>query len=161
VARTLFRLWLPLALIAAPLHPLRAQTPEPPKPAPKLGPKPATDEQEPPEEDDTLKPKEYALNPIQAQKEITAGTFYSKKGNQRAAQKRYLEATRWDPGSAEAFLKLGESSEKLHDFTTALEAYTKYLELDKNAKDADALRKRIAKWPTPRTDPAKPDPAKK
>ena len=33
------------------------------------------------------------------------------------------------------------------DYSTALEAYTKYLELDKNAKDGDALRKRIAKWP--------------
>jgi tetratricopeptide (TPR) repeat protein len=139
-----------LALIAVPLHPLRAQTPQPPKPAPN----PAIEEQEPPEEDVTLKPKEYALNPLQAQKEITAGNFYSKKGNHRAAQKRYLEATRWDSGSAEAFLKLGESSEKLHDFTTALEAYTKYLELDKNAKDGDALRKRIAKWPAPKADPA-------
>jgi tetratricopeptide (TPR) repeat protein len=114
-------------------------------------------EEEPPEEDVSLKPKEYALNPLQAQKEITAGNFYSKKGNHRAAQKRYLEATRWDSGSAEAFLKLGESSEKLHDYSTALEAYTKYLELDKNAKDADALRKRIAKWPSP----SKADPVKK
>ena len=116
--------------------------------AQKAPPPPPSDvAQEPPEEDEVLKPKEYVLNPLQAQKEITAGNFYDKKGNHRAAQKRYLEATRWDPSSAEAFLKLGESSEKLRDFTTALEAYTKYLELDKNAKNADALRKRIAKWP--------------
>jgi tetratricopeptide (TPR) repeat protein len=131
---------------------LRGQQAPPPPPAA---------EQEPPEEDVSLKPKEYALNPLQAQKEITAGNFYSKKGNHRAAQKRYLEATRWDSGSAEAFLKLGESSEKLHDYSSALEAYTKYLELDKNAKDADGLRKRIAKWPSPKTDPAKPDAPKK
>jgi len=122
---------------------------------------PAAAEQEPPEEDVTLKPKEYALNPIQAQKEITTGNFYYKKGNYRAAQKRYLEATLWDPGAAEGFLKLGETSEKLRDFSTALEAYTKYLELDKNAKDADALRKRIAKWPSPsKADPAPTNPAK-
>jgi tetratricopeptide (TPR) repeat protein len=113
---------------------------------------PTPKEEEPPEEDVSLKPKEYALNPLQAQKEITAGNFYSKKGNHRAAQKRYLEATRWDSGSAEAFLKLGESSERLHDYGAALEAYTKYLELDKNAKDGDSLRKRIAKWPSPQTD---------
>lgn len=113
---------------------------------------PPGQEQEPPEEDETLKPKEYAFNPIQAQKELTAGNFYYKKGNYRAAASRYREASRWDTNSAEAFYKLGESSEKLHDYTSALEAYTKYLELDKNAKDADALRKRIAKWPTSKAD---------
>jgi tetratricopeptide (TPR) repeat protein len=128
-------------------------------------PAPTVKEEEPPEEDDSLKPKEYALNPLQAAKEVTAGNFYFKKGNTRAAAKRYLEATRWDPGSAEAFYKLGESSEKLHDYGTALEAYTKYLELAKDAKGGDALRKRIAKWPSPsdspKTDPAKSEPPKK
>jgi tetratricopeptide (TPR) repeat protein len=120
-----------------------AQEPKAPPPAAPQ----AAQEQEPPEEDDSLKPKEYALNPIQATKEILAGDFYYKKGNTRAAAKRYLEATRWDPGSADAFYKLGETSEKMHDFGTALEAYTKYLELAKGAKNADAIRKRIAKWP--------------
>ena len=115
----------------------------------------APKEEEPPEEDVSLKPKEYGLNPLQAQKEITAGNFYSKKGNFRAAQNRYREATRWDPGAAEAFLKYGEASEKLHDYSSALEAYTKYLELDKNAKDADGLRKRIAKWPSSKSADAK------
>jgi tetratricopeptide (TPR) repeat protein len=142
-----------VSLLPTILPALRAQSAPPQPPATSQTPK----EEEPPEEDVSLKPKEYALNPLQAQKEITAGNFYSKKGNHRAAQKRYLEATRWDSGSAEAFLKLGESSEKLHDYSTALEAYTKYLELDKNAKDADALRKRIAKWPSP----SKADPVKK
>ena len=133
------------------MHPVHAQAPQQPA---------AVQEQEPPEEDEIQKPKEYVLNPLQAQKEITAGNFYNKKGNTRAAQKRYLEATRWDPGSAEAFYRLGETSEKLHDYTSALEAYTKYLELDKNAKNADALRKRIAKWPSA-SDPPKSDSAKK
>ena len=135
-----------MALAMAPLYSLRGQSKQA-APAVQAG-----QEQEPPEEDATLKPKEYALNPIQAQKEITAGNFYFKKGNYRAAQSRYEEATHWDPGSAEAFFKLGETSEKLRDFTTALEAYTKYMELDKNAKDVDALRKRIAKWPQPKGD---------
>ena len=138
-----------MALIVVAFCPLRAQS----QPAQSKAGVQAGQEQEPPEEDVTLKPKEYALNPIQAQKEVTAGNFYEKKGNYRAAQSRYEEATHWDPGSAEAFLKLGETSEKLRDFTTALEAYTKYLELDKNAKDADALRKRIAKWPQSKGDP--------
>jgi len=120
--------------------------------------------QEPPEEDDSLKPKEYALNPVQAGKEIIAGNFYFKKGNYRAAMKRYTEATRWDPGSSEGFLKLGESAEKAHDYPAAREAYTKYVELAKDPKDAEAIRKRIEKLPQasgpakdrPQADPTKP-----
>jgi tetratricopeptide (TPR) repeat protein len=164
VARTLFAgggtglsLGLLLALAAAPPRPLRAQDAKPPAAEPAAQPP----EQEPPEEDESLKPKVYAFNPLQAQKEIAAGNYYAKKGNHRAAQKRYLEATRWDTSSAEAFLKLGESSEKLHDYSTALEAYTKYLELDKNAKDADGLRKRIAKWPSSKADSSSPGAPKK
>src|SRR5450631_1397946 len=42
-------------------------------------------EQEPPEEDAGLKEKEYSFNPLQAQKELTAGGFYYKKGNYKAA----------------------------------------------------------------------------
>jgi tetratricopeptide (TPR) repeat protein len=135
---------------SAPQQPPAAPTTPPAAPATAPNPK----EEEPPEEDVSLKPKEYALNPLQAAKELAAGNFYFKKGNMHAAAKRYLEATLWDPGSAEAFYKLGEASEKVRDFGTALEAYTKYLELDKNAKNGDALRKRIAKWPSA-SDPKK------
>jgi len=103
--------------------------------------------QEPPEEDASLAPKEYALNPVQSAKEIVAGNFYMKKGNSRAAMQRYTEATRWDPGSAEAFLKLGEASEKAKDYTSAREAFTKYVELVKDPKEAEAMRKRIEKLP--------------
>ena len=60
-------------------------------------------EQEPPEEDETLKPEEFALNPLEAQKNITAGDYYFKtKKNYHAAARRYIRATKWDPGSAEA-----------------------------------------------------------
>ncbi len=102
---------------------------------------------EPPEEDESLAPKVYALNPVQAKKEITAGDYYFKKPNYSAAAKRYLEATRWDPGSPEAFLKLGEARERLHDYPAAREAFSKYLELGDDAKEKDAIRKRMAKWP--------------
>ena len=40
------------------------------------------------------KPKEYTLNPAQAEQEIKVGTYYLKKGNTSAAIKRYEEATR-------------------------------------------------------------------
>ena len=108
---------------------------------------PAATPPEPPEEDESLAPKVYALNPVQAKKEITTGDYYFKKPNYSAAAKRYLEATRWDPGSAEAFLKLGEAREKLREFGAAREAYLKYIELAEDPKEKDAVRKKIAKWP--------------
>jgi tetratricopeptide (TPR) repeat protein len=111
-------------------------------------PPPKADEQEPPEEDPSLKPKEYALNPLEAERNVTAGNFYFKKGNYRAAARRYKEATLWNPGEADAFLKLGESDEKVHDFPAAREAYSKYLELMPDAKNASELKKKIVKWPS-------------
>ena len=89
----------------------RAAGKAPSHPAP-----PAQTEQEPPEEDESLKPKEYTLNPVQSAREIVAGNFYFKKGKYRAASHRYLEATRWDSGSTEAFLRLAEAQEKMKDF---------------------------------------------
>ena len=84
---------------------------------------------------------------MQAKKEILAGDYYFKKPNYSAAARRYLEATRWDPGSAEAFLKLGETREKLRQFGPAREAYLKYIELAEDPKEKDALQKKMAKWP--------------
>jgi tetratricopeptide (TPR) repeat protein len=105
-------------------------------------------EQEPPEEDESLKPEEFSLNPLEAQRNITAGDYYYKtKKNYHAAARRYLRATKWDPGSPEAFLKLGESEEKLNDHAAAREAYEKYLELAPAAKNAPAIQKKIEKWP--------------
>ncbi len=100
-------------------------------------------EQEPPEEDEELKPKEYSFNPLQATRELKTGDFYFKKGNYKAAARRFREATRWDPTSAHAFLRLGEAEEKLHDAKAAQEAYAKYLELDPEAKDAERIRKKL------------------
>lgn len=127
-----------LALTAA------AQEPKPPAP-------PATQEQEPPEEDPDLKPKEYSFNPLEASRNIIAGNFYFKKGNYRAASRRYLEASKWDPTSAEAMLRLGEADEKLHDFTGARESYEKFVMLSSDAKEIDAVRKKLASLPKSRT----------
>jgi tetratricopeptide (TPR) repeat protein len=120
---------------------LVAQEPKPPAP-------PATQEQEPPEEDPDLKPKEYSFNPLEASRNIIAGNFYFKKGNYRAASRRYLEASKWDPTSAEALLKLGEADEKMRDFPAARQAYEKYLTVASDAKDLDAVKKKIAALPT-------------
>jgi tetratricopeptide (TPR) repeat protein len=123
----------------------RAQDPANKAPSP-----PSVKEQEPPEEDPDLVPKEYSFNPLEAARNITAGNFYYKKGNYRAASKRYQDASRWDPTSGEALLKLAEADEKLRDFAGAREAYTKYLAMP-DIKDADAIKKRLAKLPRDRT----------
>ena len=104
-------------------------------------------EQEPPEEDVSNTEKEYSFNPLQAQKELKAGGFYYRKGNYKAAARRFQEATKWDPSSAEAFLRLGQSEEKLKDGKAAQAAYTKYLELAPDAKDAEAIRKKLTHHP--------------
>lgn len=123
--------------------PLAAQQSKPPAPpAP-----PAVQEQEPPEEDPDLKPKEYSFNPLEATRNITAGNFYFKKGNYRAASHRYLEASKWDPTSAEAVLRLGEADEKLRDFAGAREAYQKFVTLSSDGKEIEAVKKRIASLP--------------
>ncbi len=99
--------------------------------------------QEPPEEDESFKVKEYEFNPLQASKELKIGLFYMKKGSFKAAANRFEEATRWDPSNADAFLKLGEAREKLKDLPAAKEAYAKFLELAPDSKAAAAVRKKI------------------
>lgn len=108
---------------------------------------PAQKEEEPPEEDEALKPKVYDLNPLESQRNLTTGDFYLKKGKLQAAQRRYLEATKWDPGSAEAFLKLGEVDERLKDRTAARAAYEKCAEVASDAKMITEAKKRLEKLP--------------
>jgi tetratricopeptide (TPR) repeat protein len=126
--------------------PLSAQQPAPSSPQPRPA-APDAQEQEPPEEDQSFKPKVYDFNPLKAKSSIDAGNFYFKKGSLAAAKGRYKDATLYDPGSAEAFEKLGEVSEKLRDFATARDSYAKYLELAPTAKDAEAVKKRMEKLP--------------
>lgn len=120
---------------------------------PRLGPpkseeaKPAQpqQEQEPPEEDAGAKVKEYSFNPLQAVKELQTGNFYFRKGSFKAAAIRFREALRWNPGFADAYLRLGEAEEKLRDRKAAQEAYRKFLELAPGSKQAPEIRKRIGK----------------
>lgn len=111
-------------------------------------PKPPVSDQEevPKEEDESLTTsKEYSFNPLQAQKEIRVGNYYFKKGAYRAAAMRFREATKWNSGDAEAWLRLGEAAEKQKDDKTIKEAFSKYLELAADAKDAPEIRKKLEK----------------
>ena len=101
-------------------------------------------EQEPPEEDESVAPKVYEFNPLQATKEVEIGNYYFKKKNYRAAAKRFGEATKWNPTLADAFLRLGETDEKLKDKASAQQAYAKYLELQPDAKNAAEIKKKLA-----------------
>jgi tetratricopeptide (TPR) repeat protein len=101
-------------------------------------------EQEPPEEDRELeRVTEYTLNPLQADKELTVGKFYFRKGSYKAAARRFEEATKWNPGLAEAYLRLGEAHQKLKDPVSARTAWEKYLELEPEGKEAPSIRKRL------------------
>jgi len=104
-------------------------------------PKPA----EPPEEDELLIPKEYSFNPLQAEKELKVGEFYLRKGSYKAAARRFQEATKWNPGFAEAYLRLGEAQEKLKDHAGARVAYAKFLELAPNHKRASEIKRRLSR----------------
>ncbi len=116
--------------------------------------------QEPPEEDESLIPKEYSFNPLQAAREIQVGNFYFKKGSFRAAAQRFEEATRWNPQAAEAFLRLAEARERLgvdlrgpaapagreKEMAAARMAYEKFLEAAPEDKRAASVRKKLAAW---------------
>src|SRR4051812_49370518 len=123
------RRWIPALMFAVAAAGQQAPKTQAAKP-------PAVEEQAPPEEDESLVPKEYSFNPLQAAKELKVGNYYFKKGNFRAAAQRFQEATKWDGTNAEAFLRLGETREKLRDNKSAAEAYAKYLEIAPDAKDA-------------------------
>lgn len=101
--------------------------------------------EEPEEEDASAKPKEYSFNPLQAEQEVKVGRFYMRRGSHKAAAGRFEEAVKWNPQMAEAWLLLGEAREKIKDFKGAKEAYLKYLELAPDAKNGEAVKKRLGK----------------
>src|SRR6266567_1905648 len=147
--------WIPALLVAC-IAPLHAQNPPPPQPPPakpqpgelqKSRPKtpPGGREEIPPEEDKSLSVDSYSFNPLQAQKDLTVGNFYFKQHKYRAAETRFREALKWNDGFGEAWLRLGEVEEKLKDPQAAKEAYSKYLEVASDAKNAAEIRKKVEK----------------
>jgi tetratricopeptide (TPR) repeat protein len=134
----LFALWF-TAPAATP-----QQTPPPPPPEKASPPPQAEDENNPPEEDEGEKPKEYSFNPIQAEHEISVGNFYWHKGSYRAAAKRYEEASRWNPGLAEAFFRLGEAREKLKEKDAARVAFARVVQLSPDSKWGHDAKRKLA-----------------
>ncbi|HEY3826148.1 MAG TPA: hypothetical protein VGL82_16395 [Bryobacteraceae bacterium] len=102
-------------------------------------------DQLPPEEDKAKVQQEYKFNPLQSRKDVTIGEFYFKKGDFKAAAGRFREATRWNDGNAEAWLRLGDSEDKMKDGKAAKEAWEKYLQLSPEAKNAAEVRKKLGR----------------
>jgi len=128
-----------------------AQDQPPPKQPPELqkrtAPKssPNAKEEVPPEEDKSLSVDSYSFNPLQAQKDLNVGNYYFKQHKYRAAETRFRESLKWNDGFADAWLRLAEVEEKLKDRQAAREAYTKYLEVASDAKNADEIKRKIEK----------------
>lgn len=91
--------------------------------------------------------KDYAFNPLQAEKELRVGDYYTKKGSHKAAAGRYLEAVKWNPTLVEGWRKLAQARERMNDQKSASEAWKKYLELAPDAKDAKQIRKKLGGAP--------------
>ena len=99
----------------------------------------------PPEEDKSLAVTTYSFNPLQSEKDVRVGNYYFKAGNYHAAAGRYRDATRWNEDNSDAWLRLAVAAVKSKDSETAKEAYSKYLKLQPDAKDAADVRKKLAK----------------
>jgi tetratricopeptide (TPR) repeat protein len=145
-------LWIELAIATlAPLS-LRAQQPgaqqpsaqQPPPPKEEAS-LPPDDSQLPPEEDKAKIKETYSFNPLQSKKDVTVGEEYFKKGSFNAAASRFREATKWNDGNSDAWLRLGDAEAKLKDMKAAQEAWEKYLQLAPEAKNAAEVRKKLEK----------------
>jgi Flp pilus assembly protein TadD len=99
----------------------------------------------PPDEDVREAPKQYSFNPLQSKKEVGVGNFYFKKGDFKAAAGRFREATKWNDGNAEAWMRLGEAEERRENSRAARDAYKKFLDLQPNGKNAEEVKKRLEK----------------
>ena len=127
MARTLLPIVLLLALLASPVRSLT----QPP------------DEANPPEEDESVAPKKYVLNPLESERNIKVGNYYWSKGNYRAALNRYQDATRYNPSSPEAFFKVGEAEQKLKHKDAAKAAFQKVISLAPDSKLAHEAKRKL------------------
>jgi len=104
------------------------------------------EEMNPPEEDESVAPKVYPLNPLQSDRCIKIGNFYMHQGTMRgyrAALGRYEDATKYNPNSAEAFFKVAEAEEKLKNRDAARLAFQKVIQLAPESKLAQEAKRKL------------------
>lgn len=114
----------------------KGQTPPPATPVP-------SDEENPPEEDESVAPEKFVLNPLESERNIKVGNYYWNRKKFVAAAQRYERATKYNPSSPEAFFKLGEAQDKLKHKDTARACYQKVMDLAPDSKLASEARKKI------------------
>jgi len=101
------------------------------------------DEANPPEEDASVAPKTYVLNPLESERNVKIGNQYWAKKNYRAALSRYQDATRFNPSSQEAFYKVGEAEKKLKHADAAKVAFQKVIQLAPDSKLAQEAKRKL------------------
>jgi tetratricopeptide (TPR) repeat protein len=114
----------------------------PPASSPEENPAPSVDE--PPEEDDSVKPKIFPFNPLESERNIKVGNFYMRKADYRGALGRYQDASKYNPNSSEAFFRIGQAEEKLKHKDRAKAAYGRATQLESDSKFAKEAKKRLA-----------------
>lgn len=88
-------------------------------------------------------------NPNLAKKDTQVGTFYMQSGNLKGAYDRFEEATREDPGNAEAVYGLGESALKLGKRDEAVKNFRLYLAALPEGTHAKEIRKAMKQMGVP------------
>lgn len=119
----------------------KEQTATPPASTP-----PATasgDEENPPEEDESLAPEKFVLNPLESERNVKVGNYYMHRKKFIAAAQRFERATKYNPSSPEAFFKLGEAEQKLKHNDVARSCFQKVLQLAPESKIAAEAKKKI------------------
>jgi tetratricopeptide (TPR) repeat protein len=97
-----------------------------------------------PDPDPPVAPAVPVFDPLHAQRSIDVGTFYLKKGIYDAAIERFIDATNYQPSLAMPWKLLGEAYEKKREYSKALEAYNKYLQILPHAAESVKMKKTIA-----------------
>jgi tetratricopeptide (TPR) repeat protein len=130
------RLWFAACLA---VFTAAAQNPQAPPP------QQIPDESTLPEEDESVAPEKFVLNPLESDRNVRVGDYYWHKGKYRAALKRYEWATKYNPSSAAAFYKVGEAEEKLKNADAAKLAFQKVITLAPDSKLAKDAKKKMSK----------------
>ena len=101
------------------------------------------DEENPPEEDESVAPEKFVLNPLESERNIRVGNYYWNRKKFVAAAQRYERATKYNPSSPEAFFKLGEAEAKLKHREVARSCFQKVLDLAPDSKLASEAKRKI------------------
>ncbi len=101
------------------------------------------DEAEPPEEDESVAPEKFTLDPLESDRNVRVGNFYWRKGKYRAALERYERATKFNPASPQAFFKVGEAEEKLKNKDAAKLAFQRVIQIAPDSKFAHDAKKKL------------------